>query len=364
VTAGAGARLRRLELVTISELFSKIYGSTPMRVVASLLFTTSLFLILVAQATAARKFFTALGLESPLVFLGCWGIMIFYTALGGLKAVIATDILQGIVKLCSLGLLWFAASSSGLSLPPLAVAPSLMQTPWVDWLVMPLLFMLIAQDMGQRCFAAKSPQTVTKAAIASALVFALVSIVPVYFGVRARAEGILIPAGTAVFIAAAQAFTNPYASALCAIGVLMALISIANSLLCSISSQVSYDLPLLQRGEFGRSARSAQWVTAVLGILAAGCSYAFTSVIPLLVLSYEVSVAVLFVPIFAVIINRPLSRQAAWWSMGLGAFGYGLATIAALPLAKALLALACSALPVLWVKVGELQNKRCGAREW
>jgi SSS family solute:Na+ symporter len=327
IASGFGAKLRKLELVTVSQVFETLYGSKRLRSVASSLFILSLFCILVAQATAARKFFYALGFDSPWLFLVSWAILIFYSSLGGLKAAIGTDIVQGIVKLLSLGTLFVIAALWNSPQTPIFTEQLFLTkttVPWVDWLLMPLFFMLIAQDMGQRCFAATSPQTVSKAAYLSALIFSIVSFVPIYLGLRAKDIGLEIPEGHSVFLESAKIFTNPYATALCAVGVLMALISISNSLLCSISSQMSYDFAFVQTLGKERSTNLAKWLTAGIGGIAALASYGVSNIIPLLVLSYELSVSVLFVPIFAILIGKPMSKNGVLLSMFLGSIAYGL----------------------------------------
>ncbi len=337
LASGIGARLRELELVTVTEVFTRIYGSKTLRIVAGSLFVLSFFLILVAQCLAARKFLAALGYDSPYVFLGLWGVMLVYTSLGGLKAAVASDVLQGIVKLFALALIWFTAKESTLPALPAAFAP-LTALPLFEWLLLPPLFMLIAQDMGQRCFAARSPLVVTQAALFSAFLFALVSIVPVYFGRQAQEQGIQIASGNSVFLSAIIQLTNPYAAAVSALGVVMALISIANSLLCSISSQISYDLPLFNR----LSPNCVKALTAGIGALAALLSFQFSGVVSVLILSYELSVVVLFVPICAILMNRPLRFETCRGTMIVGAIAYFTACLVTLPLPKALFALTCT----------------------
>lgn len=355
LAAGFGSKLRAFNLVTVSQVLEKVYGSKKMRLFSSLLFICALFFILVAQGLAARKFFASLGFENPIFFLVFWSVMISYTAMGGLKAVVSTDIVQGFVKCLALLVLWICAMQAGVSELP---SPSLLafdsQAPWFDWLLLPPLFMLIAQDMGQRCFAARSPRCVTQAALISAALFAVVSLIPVYFGVQARRLGVQIPEGNSVFLSAAKALTNPYAAALCACGVLIAIISIANSLLCSISSQVACDFPIFQEGRFAKSTRLAQLTTVLIGILAALVSYSFKGVIALLIFSYEFSVSVLFIPIFAILMGWSLRKNTAWISMGFGASAYALSFAVDLPLPKAVFALLMASVPVILVKLWSL----------
>lgn len=126
-------------------------------------------MILMAQVIASRKFMVSLGMDQNILFLAFWGIVIIYTVMGGLKAVVKIDIIQALffmfVFAAALGLILYTGNFS---------LPQVVAGGWkgeafdfnIDklsgWLLMPLLFMVIEQDMAQRCFAARSPRVVTK----------------------------------------------------------------------------------------------------------------------------------------------------------------------------------------------------------
>ncbi len=245
---GFGAKMRRLQLTTVAELFESVYGSISLRKFASLLSIVSLFLILTAQAIAARKFFSALGFETDLLFTIFWMILVAYTVMGGLKAVVQTDILQASFILIAFlaTFIWLASKPAPListemlpSSPPTAI-------PWLTWFLMPLLFMLIEQDMGQRCFAAKRPRTVSYASCIAGILLLVACLCPIYFGVLAGKSGLSIPEGSSVLITAVKTFTTPTFSTLLILSILMAIISTADSLLCSITSNLSVDFPIYE----------------------------------------------------------------------------------------------------------------------
>ena len=109
----------------------------------------SFFFILVAQGIAARKFFLALGVNE-LAFIAFWLLFVAYTVMGGLKAVVNTDIIQAILIVVGLIAAWLSIDWS--LLPNSSFAEKSLEhssVPWSSWLLMPLLFMLIEQDMGQ-----------------------------------------------------------------------------------------------------------------------------------------------------------------------------------------------------------------------
>ncbi len=294
---GFGAKFRRLELTTVAEVFEKVYGSTRLRKIASLLSIVSLFFILMAQAIAARKFFISIGFETHLLFIITWLILVFYTAFGGLKAVIRTDILQAGFILTA-----FSIASFG-GIPQLGSFETA-SAPWATWLFMPLLFMLIGQDMGQRCFAAKSPRTVTIASLIAAAVLFIVALFPITIGIAARAAGIEIPAGGSVLISSIGSFVSPTIATILIAAILMAIVSTADSLLNALSSNIACDFTT-------GGLRSCQLLTLGIGVGTLVLSFCFDNVVTMLMFSYELSVYILIVPILmALFLKRPSKRVA------------------------------------------------------
>jgi len=331
LSMGFGAKLRSLNLTTISEIFEKIYGSRSLRQFAALLSILSLFFILVAQAIAAKKFFYAIGFQSPLLFTLFWLVLIAYTVMGGLKAVIKTDIVQaGFILLVFLIALLFSFGPKEISTVSTG-ATFETGASWLSWLMMPFLFMLIEQDMGQRCFAAKSPKTVTRASLTAALVLLVASIFPIYFAIAARRFNLPVTAGSSILITAVEALTNPVVTTLFVFAILMAIISTADSILCSISSNLVCDFPWMKE----RSIGFAKGLTALVGGLALSLAFFFHEVVAMLIFSYELSVTLLFTPILMALIKKRVRKEAAICSIAVGAIAlFGLKLAPVLPFPK------------------------------
>lgn len=101
--------------------------------------------------------------------------------------------------------LYFEPAIVSLPLPQMedwvAVSPKL-----TGWLLMPLFFMVIEQDIAQRCFAGSSPKIVTRAAFAAGICTLIISIVPVFFGVLAKSIQLEVPKGGSVLMSANRVF--------------------------------------------------------------------------------------------------------------------------------------------------------------
>ncbi len=316
---GYGAKMRRLNLTTVPEIFDKIYRAPNLRQIASLLSIASLYFILVAQAIAARKFFFSLGFAGPYLFIGFWIVLTLYTVMGGLKAVVSTDILQALFILIAFAIAIATSFAGAPNLTEIPFTSSATSPPWITWLMMPLLFMLIEQDMGQRCFAAKKPRTVTLAAIAAGLTLLIVSLVPIYFGRQAAAMGVEIPQGASVLITAVHALTNPTVATCVICAILLAIVSTADSLLCSISSNVACDFPRLKQSVF-----TSQAITLAVGMSTLGLSFLFDHVVSMLMFSYELAVSILFIPVTMAIWTRNPHKRSAKAAMICGAVGFTL----------------------------------------
>ncbi len=331
---GFGGKLRKLNISTVAEIFEKIYQSRRLRYIASGLSIISQFFILVAQGIAARLFFVAMGVEEPMVFIIFWSVLVAYTVVGGLKAVVNTDILQALFIMATLCLALYSINLPAVPTtinPPVIESVGMSGIPWSTWLFMPLLFMLIEQDMGQRCFAAKNPRIISTSAIAAGVVLLFGSAVAIYFGVLARDLGIQVTGNTSILIESVKALTNTTVTTLFMVAIFMALISTADSLLCSISSNLSCDFLISQKMTEERRVKLSKILTLITGLSSLGIAYLFDNVVTVLMVSYELSVCILFVPITAAVLSKRPSLPGASLSMACGAAGFILFRFVDLP---------------------------------
>lgn len=322
---GIGRKMAESGASTVAELCEKAFGSRKLRQVASVLSMVSLFMIFVAQVIASKKFMISLGLESNLLFLSFWGLLIVYTVIGGLKGVIATDIVQAVFFIVVFIIAFLIADGSQIfgliESTGQAVFEADPTSKMLGWLVMPLLFMAIEQDMGQRCFAADSPKTVTAAAFASAFITIVICAIPVYFGVLARSMNIEVAEGGSVFMTVIQSVTNPYVTAFIACAVIAAIISTAESLINSISSNLTQDFRW-ETSQSKSTIRIARLFTSAIAVAGLLVSFYFNNIVDVLIQSYDLSLSCLFVPVMVALVRGKGSAKAAWLSFAVGAIAY------------------------------------------
>lgn len=332
--AGIGRRLAELQISTVAQIFEVAYRSLILRRIASILSIVSLFMILVAQITASNKFLSSLGFNNILLFIVFWAIIIAYTAQGGLKAVISTDMIQAsffsIMLLTCFSFVYFSDPSIPLLQLPQLEDFTQASSKLCGWLLMPLLFMIIEQDMGQRCFAGASPRTVSRAALLAGIGTLVICIVPIFFGSLAKTIGLEVPKGSSALMAIIAKTTTPWITALLGCAVLAAIISTATSLINAISSNLSSDfkIPFLQ------NMRMVRWVACAISVTAIFFALCFNSIVDLLIQSYELSVSCLFVPIFIALFKKQGTFLAALMAMLFGGLGFFLFRIHSIGLPK------------------------------
>lgn len=361
---GIGRKMAESKASTIAELCEKAFGSRLLRQTASGLSIISLFMIFVAQIIASKKFMVSLGFDQNWIFLAFWFLVILYTVLGGLKAVIATDIVQAAYFIVVFVIALLIAEGGSFS--ELIESSSLIQfsrdpaPKMVGWLILPLLFMTIEQDMGQRCFAANSPKTVTWATFSAAIVTLAIGAIPVYFGVLAKTIDVAVPDQGSVFMSVIQAVTNPTITALIACGVLAAIISTADSLINAISSNLTQDfswsfLPMKH------GVKMARWMTLFISLAGISFSYYFDNIVNVLIQSYDLSVSCMLIPVLVALLKGKGSYLAAWMSFIAGAVAFFVFRFIDYAAPRELLCIAISALGY-WVGslIGNRSDKKIG----
>lgn len=322
---GVGKRLAGFQVSTVAQIFEVVYGSVNLKRIASILSVLSLFMILVAQIIASSKFLISLGFNNTPLFIAFWAIVILYTAQGGLKAVISTDIVQAAffsgIFLIVFGFVFFTVPSvSQIPLPQLENFANVSDK-LCGWLLMPLLFMVIEQDMGQRCFAGASPQIVSRATLLAGMCTMVVCIVPVFFGSWANATELVVPQGGSVLMAAIEQTTTPWMMALVGCAILAAIISTATSLINAISSNLSSDFELAFLKKIDPIV-AVKGITCAISIGAIFFAFYFDNIVELLIQSYELSVSCLFIPIAFALFKKRGNTLSAVLAIALGASGF------------------------------------------
>jgi len=325
---GLGAKLRSFNVVTTAQLFQVKYGSIFLRRVASVISAASMIGIFAGQVVASRLLFNVLGIGSEAVLLLFWLFVVAYTVMGGLKAVVVTDMFQVVFLICIVtGIFLYVISGDGISAISFAKTQAKFSSFGSSFSrQLPILFTsaiypLFGQDLAQRFFAARTKKIAALAAILASVVIIAFAFVPVYFGMKAKFLGLTIASGTSVFYSVMRVLTNDLVLALVGCALIAAITSTADSLLCAVSSNISqdFDIKFSSRSRQLLFSKGVTCISAVIGIFIA---YFSRDILFVLSQSYGLLIACLFIPVLFCFFSKSLSRKSALYSVLGGASSF------------------------------------------
>lgn len=321
---GVAKRLRNLDISTTAEIYEKKYQSPGLRKFAGLISVITMAGIFAAQIVASKHLFRTLFDLNDAWLFGFWVIMIIYTMFGGIRAVIATDILQIFLIISIFTVAFFVAvPSAHLSdMWQKALASEAPSGAFYQFLAInipTILFSMIEQDLAQRFFAANTARTASRAAWMTSLLLMLFSLIPCFLGMYANRIGIGSDQ-TSPLIAVLQHSLPAWGMTLIACALLAAICSTADSLLGAASTNLIVDFGSVHK----RPLLFARVTTTLVGISALLVAYCFDNVIGIIIKSYEISIAALFVSTMIAMYKTTLSRRGAVVSVVLGITSYGI----------------------------------------
>ena len=351
---GLASRLRALNVETTAQLFETRYKSLTLKKIASFLSVLTLCGIFIGQIVASRTIVAGLGLSNEYVFGLFWLFIISGAALGGLYAVAETDRYQVFYIMAVFAAIFgYALWQNPASLVTLFTTEASASGLSINFknmfgiLIMPALFSLIEQDLAQRFFAARNGRIAALSALGASIFMLAFALIPIYFGIQARILGIMVPANASPLIPFIKYMTNEAIVALALCGIIAAICSTADSLLCAISSNVAQDFDFSALG-FTNKLKISKIITLVIGTSALICSYFVPqNIISILIGSYEISVSCLLIPLLVSYFYENLNKNAAWGAIVGGLLGIVLGKIYPLYIPKELVALCLSAIGYL-----------------
>ena len=318
-------QLRQKNISTVPELFELEYKSRFLRKITSLISILSLYGILVSLIIGTKQLFSVFSLDHPLILYTFWLTLILYTVLGGLKAVIYTDVVQIIFIflvffVVFLYYAFYQVEYIQFSLKNLcATVEESEMSSLVPLVITPFLYVYIEQDVAQRFFSAKSPEVARKSAVIAGILLMFFSFIPVLFGVAARTIEI-IPQGSNEMIYFITSTSNNFITSSVLLAVLCAVISTADSLLCAITSHISLDFVCKKKAPI--NLRYIRAATMTIGMIAVTTAGLLNSIIDTMIISYQIMVSTLFFPTILAHFDLKKSPSLAYISIILGSIGF------------------------------------------
>ncbi len=263
--------------------------------------------------------------EFSLLIIGT--IIILYTMLGGLKAVIYTDTVQWIVLL--VGLIFFAIPFALIRVGGLEGLREALPDRYFDitaidsitiinWFVTIIPIWIVAMTLYQRIFACRNEKEAKKAWFMAGLFeYPIMAFMGVFLGMCAR---VLFPTaepemGLPLLIKTVLpiGFTGIVVAAY-----FSAIMSTADSCLIASSGNLVNDIlqrTLMKKSGHKRIMRISQVATGLLGVLAVGLAALSEEVLGVILHAYSFLVSGLFIPTLGAYFWPAAGPRAAFWSM-------------------------------------------------
>ncbi len=325
--------LRRLKLLTITDIFGKYYGKGA-EIFASILMVPVYIGWLGAQMVALGYImYTLTGLDPLLgIALGA-AIVLIYTFAGGMWAVTLTDFVQMIILIAGLFVILPAAlfEVGGMGALIRATPRELWRcipcgagyygwmTYFGQWALMGL-GCIVGQDLIQRSLASRNEKVARWSAVTAGVGYFTIGFIPILLGFAGR---IIFPD-----IADAEFVIPQLAMKLLSVpmmviflgALLSAIMSSADSSLLAATSLMTKNIilevfPHMKKRDFLPLARNVTIVMAVLSLLVA---LYVQQIYNLMVNSWATLFVGIFVPVTAALYWRKANKEAAWASMVLG----------------------------------------------
>lgn len=219
-------------------------------------------------------------LPPDLTLMGAAAVVILYTAVGGLAADVATDVIQGVVLLAGLAMLlaFVVARAGGVGEAAALVSPERLSlvAPGESWLAridnwaVPVLGSLVAVEAIARFLGARSAKVARRGAFAGAGLYLIAGAIPVAIGLIGPNLGLGTESGDRFLPSLAEAVLPPWAVVLLTGALLSAILSTVDSNVLSVSSLVTRNGLDRLRPDASPRARlwTARLVTAGCGVIA------------------------------------------------------------------------------------------------
>ena len=329
--------LRRMGLTTIASFFEVRYG--PHAGLVAALCTIPAYVGWVASLMVAfgRIIQAVTGLDPTLGICIGAGIVLVYTAVGGMWAVTLTDFLQ--VSVLTVGLLIITPlllhdmggwSSIRAQIPDdrFYLYPRNAEfAAWFgyarDWLVIGL-GNLAGQDLIQRSLSSRDESVAQNSAYLSGLLYLTVGLLPVFLGIAGALVFPNLADPDLVMMKLGMEYLPPLGVAVFLGALVSALMSSADSALLAPASVIGWDLLRFfkPRTEERRILQTCRWSVPLLGLVSLYLALAHNTVYSLMVDSWSILLATLFVPLTAGIYWRRANLPGALSGMLSGLFAW------------------------------------------
>lgn len=297
-------KIRASGCCTLPELVGSFYGESA-RVAASVLIAVSWIGVIAVQIVASGKVLSAVLGGNELIFmLACTAVFVLYTAHGGQRSVIRTDLVQLLIIVVGLSVLFSRAlgtvGSGLLFTQSFPVSPEMGTWDVLSMLIVVGSAYLIGPDMYSRLFSAHSPKEAKVSAAISAIILIPLSFIITSLGIFSRS---LFPtaAPEQAIPLLLTSLLSPAVEGLVAAALLAAFMSSADTSLMTATSILTLDLYKKVRPDSDEKRLMAvsRLFVLIIGISALVLAISLPSIIKTLLIAYTIFTSGLLLPVVA-----------------------------------------------------------------
>lgn len=348
---GFAKKMKAMNVENTIDLFEIKYRSPIIRISASVLSLLTVWGLLLGQIVAAKSLIHALGISHDYIFVALILATIIYAVLGGLKAagitysaqlIYTVIVFGGIFGYCLIlerpSYLFSTFINQNFFAPTGAISFSAI----FSSLVMPALYYLTDQEFARPLFNVANKATAAASVLSASAFMLLFSLVPIYFGIKAKAMNLIIPEGMSPLIPILKSLTNETVVFFAVCGIAAALIAMIDYYLWSVSLSITHELRLAFTS-LKSSPRLDKSIVIIVGIIALAASFCTTSnAVQILLYSYELYDSCLIVPLLMSYFSSDLKKGSAIGSFLFGLSGFILFRFYPLPIPGEIASLAFS----------------------
>ncbi|MGH3355786.1 MAG: sodium:solute symporter [Nocardioidaceae bacterium] len=314
-------RLSRLGLFTVSEMLQHRYGQATRLVSAVIIASYALMIAVTSTIAIGTVLDVVLGLSPELAILVSGGIVVVYTAAGGMWSITLTDIAQFCIMTVGIFLALlpvvvvkaggFGGMADELPASYFDLTAIGGQTIFTYFLLF-FFGLMIGQDIWQRVFTARSTRVARWGSVTAGVYCLLYAVAGALIGAAAK---VLLPQLQVADNAFARITTDVLplgVSGIVLAAAMAAVMSTASAGLIASSTILANDVygGFLARGEYNRILAS-RIATVLMGIATLVTSVVVNDVVGALTIAYNLLTGALFVPIVAALFWRRATSAGA-----------------------------------------------------
>jgi len=326
-------RLSRLGVYTVSEMLGIRYGASSRLISAIIVATYALMIAVTSTIAVGSVFDVVLGLPPTLAILIAGGVVVAYSALGGMWSITLTDFLQFCVMTVGIFLILLplsiarAGGFSGMAGELPGSYFGLFSIGGQTIFTYFLLFffgLMIGQDIWQRVFTARSPTVARWGGLVAGLYCLLYGLAGALIGTAARVLIPNLPNSDNAFARVAAEVLPAGILGLVLAAALAAIMSTASAGLLASSTILANDVyaGFFRRGSGGHAGaeeyNASRLATLLVGVVVLVIAVIVSDVVGALTVAYNLLVGALFVPIIGALFWRRATGTGALVSMLVG----------------------------------------------